>query len=94
MNPEETYEEALHREIEEELGVKVEIKRFAGTLPMSYPYDGVALPILCMYSVAKIIAGKITPRDDVEEVAFLADKKTNEITLTFPPQSTLVPSHA
>jgi hypothetical protein len=56
---------------------------------MPYPYGGVAIPVLCIYSVAKIIAGKITPRDDVEEVAFLADKKTNEITLTFPSQSAL-----
>lgn len=90
INPQETYEHALHREIEEELSVKISVEQFAGTLPMPYLYSGVVMPVLCIYSTATIISGEITPRDDVMQASFFAVSSLHKLDLTFASQSNLV----
>lgn len=84
MYPGETFEEALHREITEELGVKVKLIEYAGSMPETYNYGGVSLPFLGLFYTAKIVEGEISPKDDVEEAKFFGAGKLDGVDITYP----------
>lgn len=84
MHPNETAEEALHREIDEELGVKVQLGKFVSTIPDTYIYGGVALPFLGIYYTATVSEGEIKPKDDVEEVRFVNLEEARKLDITYP----------
>lgn len=84
MHPEETFEEALHREVEEELGVKIKLGDYAGTIPELYDYCGVLLPFLGIYCTATIISGKIKSKDDVEEARFFSLEEIEDLDIAYP----------
>jgi NAD+ diphosphatase len=88
--PNETYEDALCREIEEELGVQIELGVFVASHPMNYLYGGVLLPILCMYTTADIISGRIIARDDATEIRFFSLEEVLHLTLNAPEQSIII----
>lgn len=84
MQPEETYEEAVRREIVEELGVEMKLGNFLGAFPATYPYHGVILPFLSLISLAEIVSGVIEGKDDVAEVRFFSKKALKDIEIPYP----------
>ena len=60
-------EETLRREIKEETGLEILVKRIVGIYPGYYPaaFDPVHILSIAYYAVAK--TNKITPADDAEE---------------------------
>lgn len=50
----ETAEEALRREVQEEVGLEVQQLRFLTTLPNQYDYDGVTAPVLDIFLVCDV----------------------------------------
>ncbi len=88
--PDETYEEALRREIEEELDVKIKLGAFVASHPMDYLYGGVLLPILCMYTAAEIVSGDIIARDDVAEARFFSLEEVLKLNLNAPEQPMII----
>lgn len=79
MNLNEDYEQALMREMEEELSVKVAVGEFIGTFTEEYFYSGIHMPILCIFSATQIISGEIVPCDDAEEARFFNIEELAEI---------------
>ena len=77
IKPEESAERAVAREVEEELGLKIKVRNIIQTLPTTYPYQGVNLPILTIYISATVVEGSPHARDDVAEVGFF-DKESLE----------------
>ena len=79
VDPGESAEEALHREIEEELGKKVTKYRYINSFPNLYPYDGLTYFTVDLFYECEIDStSDITPMDDVTDVLWL---KANEVNL-------------
>lgn len=85
MQLHESYEEAVKREMMEELGVKIELGKFLGAFPDQYPYQGVMLQFVAIVCLATIIEGNIEAKDDVSEVRFfsLEEARKTEIAYRF-----------
>lgn len=68
----ETAEEAVAREIAEELNATVTESHYIFSLPNEYEYSGLTIPTLDMfYSCRLHQTDKLTPADDVEECFFI-----------------------
>jgi NADH pyrophosphatase NudC (nudix superfamily) len=63
VDPGENAEEALRREVLEEVGLHVTKLRYLTSRPNSYLYRGVALPVLDFFYVAEVEAGEISNSD-------------------------------
>src|SRR5690606_23713737 len=62
-------EDGLEREVFEELGVKIRIKKLLGMFIGDDPYDGdVGYKILQVIYVGKVVSGVLKPADDVLSV--------------------------
>lgn len=72
VDPGESAEEALRREIREELGLEVESMEYFGSAPNKYLYKGVhyATEDLAFVCTVKDLSA-VQPADDVKEVLFL-----------------------
>jgi NAD+ diphosphatase len=72
VDPGESAEEALRREIQEELGLEVESMEYFGSAPNKYLYKGVhyATEDLAFVCTAKDLSA-VRPADDVKEIRFL-----------------------
>lgn len=92
MKPEESFEEAVQREIYEELGVKIKLGKFLGTLPDVYPYYEVDVPFLGIYCTATITEGEVSARDDVDEVRFVGAAELDGLDITYPSLRALIMS--
>lgn len=77
IEPGETFEQALRREIREEAGVEVEIERFVG-ICKNVEKDIVNIDFVCRY-----IGGQLTTSDESTEVAWFTPEEAFEI-ITFP----------
>jgi NADH pyrophosphatase NudC (nudix superfamily) len=84
MHPGEVPEEAIRREIQEELGVKVAVDKYVGSMPGTYDYGGVILPFIGLYFTATITEGEIKPDDDVAEARFFKLSELEGIEITYP----------
>lgn len=90
MHPGETPEEAIVREVEEELGVQISLGKYAGCMPETYDYGGVILPFLGIYFTATIVKGDIVPKDDVAEARFFDIEEIDKLDITYPALPSLI----
>ena len=68
----ETAEQAITREITEELGAKVVESSYLFSLPNQYLYSGLTVPTLDMFFACKLESTEnLTPADDVEDCFFV-----------------------
>ena len=74
----ETADEAIKREIAEELNVHITESKFIFSLPNDYLYSGLTIPTLDLFFVCKIDNYKnIQAADDVESIQFIALDQLN-----------------
>ena len=74
----ETAEEALRREIDEELNAKVIEQNYLFSLPNLYEYSGMTIPTLDLFFGCKLNDNThLKPSDDVEDCFFVAFKDVN-----------------
>lgn len=72
----ETAEQAVIRELEEELGILVTGAEYRFSLPNEYTYSGWTLPTLDMFYVVRLPGGAVpVPADDVSACYFLSPDK-------------------
>ena len=62
----ESIERAIEREVEEETGVKIKVKKIIGT----FPYFDVKITIVTVLEL-QYISGKVKANDDVEDAAWI-----------------------
>lgn len=77
IEPGETFQEALHREIREESGVEVEITGFVG-ICKNVERDIVNIDFTCRY-----VSGELTTSDESTEVIWATPQQAMEL-ITFP----------
>ena len=77
IEPGETFEEALRREIREEAGVEVEIERFVGIC------KNVGKNIVNIDFVCRYVGGELTTSEESTEVAWFTPEEAMEA-ITFP----------
>ena len=77
IEPGETFEQALRREIREEAGVEIEILRFVG-ICKNVEKDIVNIDFACRY-----VSGELTTSEESTEVIWVAPEKAMEM-ITFP----------
>lgn len=90
MHPGEIPEDAIMREVEEELGVKIKLGKYVGCMPETYDYGGVILPFLGVYFTATIIKGEIETKDDVAEARFYSLQEISDVDITYPELPALI----
>ena len=74
IKPGEDGEDAVHRELDEELGVQVRVGTAAWVIADTYGAEGV--PTLNIFYLARIGSGEPAPADDVAEIAWF---RANEL---------------
>ncbi len=79
VDPNEGAEIALRREIQEEVGISVGKLTFLMTAPNSYPYRGIALPVLDIFFSAIVLDDQEIVHDDSEVSAWIWTDLTPEI---------------
>ena len=77
IEPGETFEEALRREIREESGVEVELERFVG-ICKNLEKDIVNIDFVCRY-----VSGELTTSDESTEVVWVTPEEAVKM-ITFP----------
>jgi 8-oxo-dGTP diphosphatase len=77
IEPGETFEQALRREIREEAGVEVEIERFVG-ICKNVEKNIVNIDFICRY-----VGGKLTTSEESTEVAWFTPEEALKV-ITFP----------
>ena len=77
IEPGETFQDALHREIREESGVEVEITGFVG-ICKNVEKDSVNIDFTCRY-----VSGELTTSDESTEVIWASPEEAMEL-ITFP----------
>ena len=77
IEPGETFEQALHREIREEAGVEVEIERFVG-ICKNVEKNIVNIDFVCRY-----VSGELTTSEESTEVVWATPEQAMEM-ITFP----------
>lgn len=77
IEPGETFQQALHREIREESGVEVEITGFVGIC------KNIERNIVNIDFKARYVSGKLTPSEESTEVIWVSPEKAMEL-ITFP----------
>jgi len=81
----ESAEEAIRREIREEIGAEVETIQFFGSFPNIYPYSGFDVRTLDIIFTCSLKAGSIlAPNDDVSEVIFIPFNEINPEEIKLP----------
>lgn len=74
----ETAEEGIAREVNEELGIRMDNLRYVFSLPNDYLYSGLNVPTLDMFFEGKVANNvEIHAADDVEECFFLPVREIN-----------------
>ena len=78
VNPLESVEDALRREIREELGVLVSDAKYLCSFPNLYVYSGLTYFTIDLAFICKVDdVSIIKPADDVEDVLFVSPDKIN-----------------
>jgi len=85
IDPGETTEHALAREIKEELNLDVDSMQYFGTAPNEYTYKGVTYPTLDMAFICRVAdLSKMRAMDDIEEAVFVSPKSVELEQFAFP----------
>lgn len=80
----ETAEEALHREIREEVNLDPVSTEYLGSYPNEYHYRGVTYPVLDFFFVVHVIATqRAAALDDVESLSWLEPTEVNPEEIAF-----------
>lgn len=83
IEPGESFEESIKREINEELGVEIKIEKLLGVFEDTYLYQNIKYPILCLVVSAKITNGRLKASDDVAGFEFFSKKEVLKQKLAF-----------
>lgn len=75
VEPNETFEQGVIREVQEELGVKIEPLKLIGNYIDSYEFQGIEYPTINIVFLAKKASGEYRPTDDVDDYRFFAKEK-------------------
>lgn len=81
--PGEDLDTSTKRELREELGINIEVKKVVGSYPNVYIFQNVAYPTLSIVVVAKIVGGHPHPADDITEYAFFPREQVFQQELAF-----------
>lgn len=84
MSINETFEEALLREIKEELGVEGEFIEYLGSYPEQYEFSGICLPLINFVGLAKLKSNNLNPQDDVSEIKYVHPSQIQNTEFGFP----------
>ena len=79
VDPNESAEEAVRREIREEVGIEVGRLNFLITAPNTYNYHGVVLPVLDVFFSAKVVDGQEVLQDLAEVSSWMWTGISEEI---------------
>ena len=77
IEPGETFQEALHREVREEAGVEIEVLGFVGVC------KNIERDVVNIDFVARYVSGELTPSDESTEVIWAAPDEALDL-VTFP----------
>jgi mutator protein MutT len=80
----ETAEEALRREIREEVGIEVEAVEFLCSQTNQYHYQEVTYPVVDLFFVAKAKSSDAVALDGAESICWLVPSQVNLDELAFP----------
>lgn len=75
MDLNESMEQAVKRELKEELGIGIKNFSFFHSYADRYLYKGINYHIIAFTFIGKIGKQKLAPKDDVSEIAFFPPKK-------------------
>lgn len=75
IQPKESFDASVKRELMEELNVRIAIDRIIGIYTDTYLFDGVTNDTICIMVAAHIISGAITPDEDAEAFEFFSKKE-------------------
>ena len=85
----ETAEDALLRELREEVGVVANSVRFLCSSTNRYLYRGVTYPVVDLFFTARVSApGKASALEDVREIGWFDPKEVEEDQIAFPSMKT------
>jgi NADH pyrophosphatase NudC (nudix superfamily) len=79
VDPEESAEEALHREVFEEVGVKITNTRFLMTAPNRYLYQGVQIPVVDLFFIAHVSEKQEIAPEQAEVAEWMWTDLTDEV---------------
>jgi ADP-ribose pyrophosphatase len=79
VDPNESAEDAVRREIREEVGIEVGELTFLMTAPNTYTYHGIVLPVLDIFYSAKIQEGQEIAQDTSEVSSWMWTDISTEI---------------
>ena len=78
VDHEETAEEALQREIREELNIDITDIQFSGSFPNQYLYQEITYPVLDLIFTCRAVNWQdVKPQDDVADFAFYQKEEIN-----------------
>lgn len=84
VNHDESAEDALRREIFEELGIEIDNLRYFGSWPNSYVYSGLEYKTLDLAFIADIAGDiNIVPGDDVSDFVFIFSEEIRHENIAF-----------
>jgi len=83
IEPNESLEDSVRREIKEELGVEVEKIRIVGVYSDNYLFQGLKYPMLGIAVSAKITGGEIKAADDILEYRYFPAEEILKMELAF-----------
>jgi NADH pyrophosphatase NudC (nudix superfamily) len=79
VDPEESGEEALHREVFEEVGIKITNTSYLMTAPNRYLYQGVQIPVVDLFFVAEVAQGQQIAPEHTEVAEWMWTDLTDEV---------------
>ena len=84
IEPGESLENAVKREVKEELGVEIELLDFIGGFPHEkYELEEINFPAIGFFYTAKITRGSPKPNDDIDAFKFVSASKVLSYPLAF-----------
>ncbi len=83
IEPGESFEESVKREIKEELGIEIEMTKLVGIYNDYYLYEGVNIPTFGVVVEAKIKSGELSINDDITDYQFFNKAEVLQQELAF-----------
>jgi NADH pyrophosphatase NudC (nudix superfamily) len=91
INPGESAEDALKRELHEELGLKIKSMKYIGSAPNEYIFNGLSIFTLDMaFTVVPKTLDEIKPMDDITDFDFFYEKEIDYNLIPAPSIKTFV----